>query len=523
MKINLPVTDKEVCLTEQDVIVSTTDLKGAVTYANADFLRISGYSEEELLGKNHNIIRHPDMPPAAFSDLWQTLKAGKSWMGIVKNRCKNGDYYWVDAYVTPMFEGDRIVGYQSVRVKPHRKEVERAERLYRQLMSDKPRRLRMPPLSLMQKLGGTATLLMLALLGVLVAYLNMPFRQASALVLPVLALQWAAIGFFLRPLRTVAREAAKVVDNPVMQQVYTGSTDEIHKPLLAIRMLQARLRTVIDRITDSAGALEHIAEETTATVEKKKQTVLRQQRETDQVAAAINEMAASIKEVAGSADQASRAAAEANGQAGQGKEIMSRIVGSTQALADEVQNAAAVIQQLKEHSKEIDVVLEVIKNIAEQTNLLALNAAIEAARAGEQGRGFAVVADEVRTLAQRTQQSTEEIEEMIARFRSETDRAVTVMNGSCAQARETVACAAQGGEALDGITNDVATITDMNQHIAAAAEQQTAVAEEINQNICNITQTAEETSQAIREVAEANERLARLARDFTGMTRQFNA
>ncbi len=521
MKINHPVTDREIQLGEEDVIVTTTDLKGAITYANKDFIRISGFAEEELVGKNHNVVRHPDMPPAAFADLWQTLKAGKSWMGIVKNRAKNGDYYWVDAYVAPIFEGRQIVGYQSVRVKPARAEVARAERLYRSLMNDKGRRPRLPALSLGQKMAGACSASLGALWAALVFIAGLGPMMSTLLVLPTLAMLCLAGAYFLRPLGAVAREAAAIVDNPVMQQVYTGSGDDIHKPLLAIRMLQARLRTVIDRITDSAQSLEAIAEETNATVEKKKQTVLRQQGETDQVAAAINEMATSIKEVAGSAEQASRAATEANQQAGGGKHIMSRIIDSSQALADEVQNASTVIQNLKEHSKEIGVVLEVIKNIAEQTNLLALNAAIEAARAGDQGRGFAVVADEVRTLAQRTQQSTEEIEDMIAKFRAETDRAVTVMDSSCHQARETVACATQGGGALDEITGDVATIMDMNQHIASAAEQQTAVAEEINQRVSSITQSADETTHAIAEVAAANERLARLAHNFTGMTRQF--
>ncbi len=521
MKTNLPVTDREKQLDEQDVIVTTTDLKGTITYANKDFIRISGFSEEELLGKNHNVVRHPDMPPAAFADLWQTLKAGKSWMGVVKNRCKNGDYYWVDAYVAPMFEREQIVGYQSVRVKPARAEVERAQGLYRRLMAGKALR-RLPAMSLVQKLGGVSTLLMAGLYAALVFFSGLSPMEAALAVVPALAASWLSIAFFLHPLKAVVRAAETIVDNPVMQMVYTGSCDDVHKPLLAMRMLQARLRTVIDRITDSAESLAYIAEETTTTVEKNKQAVLRQQSETDQVAAAINEMAASVKEVASNAEQASQAATEANQQAGDGKHIMSRIIGSTQSLADEVQNASTVIQSLKEHSKEIGVVLEVIKNIAEQTNLLALNAAIEAARAGDQGRGFAVVADEVRTLAQRTQQSTEEIEEMIAKFRSETDRAVNVMDSSCAQARETVECATQGGGALDEITGDVSTIMDMNQHIAAAAEQQTAVAEEINRSINNITQTADETTHAIGEVAEANERLARLAHNFSGMTRQFN-
>jgi len=144
MKINLPVTQREYDYPDSWVIVSTTDTKGIITYCNKAFIEISGFTEEELLGANHNIIRHPDMPPAAFKDLWDTIKKGKPWRGIVKNRCKNGDHYWVDAYVTPVYEGEKLIGYQSVRVKPSRAEIAAAERLYARIrernLTELPRR-----------------------------------------------------------------------------------------------------------------------------------------------------------------------------------------------------------------------------------------------------------------------------------------------------------------------------------------------------------------------------------------------
>ncbi len=523
MKINLPVTGVEHELREGEFIVSTTDLKGITTYANEAFIRISGFSEEELIGKSHNIVRHPDMPPAAFADLWATLKAGKSWMGIVKNRCKNGDHYWVDAYVTPMYEHGQIVGYQSVRIKPSRDDVERAEKLYQNLMAEKPPLLRLPQPTMKQKLyGGTA--IVLASLGVFLAtWAGLSPLTAAMIVTPALLLACANIHLALRPLMRAVGEAAAIVDNPVMQQVYIGSTEDIHKPTLAMKMLQARLRTIISRITDSAGALAAVAEDTAARVEQKYNIIQQQKAETDQVAAAINEMTASSKEVASSAEQASHAADEANQQVNSGKQVMSQIITASQTLTEELNQAGNVIQDLKERSNEISVVLEVIKSIAEQTNLLALNAAIEAARAGEQGRGFAVVADEVRTLAQRTQQSTEEIEVMIEKFQSGTRQAVNVMESSCAQARKTAESATSGGKALEIITRDVSTITDMNHQIATASEEQTAVTDEINGSIHNISQMTDETVHAIQQIAEANESLAGLARGFQGMSRQFNA
>ena len=523
MKINLPVTGVERELREGEFIVSTTDLKGITTYANEAFIRISGFSAEELIGKNHNVVRHPDMPPAAFADLWTTLKAGKSWMGIVKNRCKNGDHYWVDAYVTPMFEHGQIVGYQSVRIKPSRDDVERAEKLYQSLMSDKPARPRLPRLTMKQKLYAGTALILTGIGAASLAFAGAGPATAAMILIPALLLACANIHLALRPLDRVIEDAAAIVDNPVMQQVYIGSVDGIHKPALAMRMLQARLRTVISRISDSAETLASVAEDTAARVDQKRNIVQQQKAETDQVAAAMNEMTASAKEVASSAEQASHAAGEASREVDNGKQVMSHIIGASQTLADELTRAGSVIQDLKERSNDISVVLEVIKNIAEQTNLLALNAAIEAARAGEQGRGFAVVADEVRTLAQRTQQSTEEIEEMIEKFQTGTRQAVDVMESSCAQARKTADSATSGGEALETITRDVSTITDMNHHIATASEEQTAVTDEINRSIHNISQMTDETVHAIQQIASANEQLAELARSFQGMSRQFNA
>jgi len=184
MKMNTPVTDNEVNVSSNSVIVSTTDLKGALTYVNDDFIKISGFSRDELIGKNHNIVRHPDIPPAAFSDLWNTLHEGKAWMGIVKNRCKNGDYYWVDAYVTPIFENKTIVGYQSVRVKPDREDVARAEKLYQQLTAGKTPRLT-PLLSMSNKIFAGFSAILSAIFCALFFTTTPPPIIMAAIALPL--------------------------------------------------------------------------------------------------------------------------------------------------------------------------------------------------------------------------------------------------------------------------------------------------------------------------------------------------
>ncbi len=228
-----------------------------------------------------------------------------------------------------------------------------------------------------------------------------------------------------------------------------------------------------------------------------------------------------MQEVARNASSASQAAQEADGEAGNGKQVVSASIDAINALAGEVEKAAEVIDKLETDSENISKVLDVIKGIAEQTNLLALNAAIEAARAGEQGRGFAVVADEVRTLASRTQQSTEEIHEIIERLQADAESAVQVMNTGRGQAQSSVEQAAHAGESLERIAKAVTTISDMNAQIASAAEEQTAVAEEINRNIVGITQAGQESAQGAQQTATSSEELAKLAARLQGLVSQF--
>lgn len=278
---------------------------------------------------------------------------------------------------------------------------------------------------------------------------------------------------------------------------------------------------LVQEILGSSGQLAAAAEELSAITEQSTSGVMRQQGETEQVATAMNEMSATVSEVARNAANAASAAQEADTQAKDGSHVVSITVDTIHNLATEVERTAGVIENLKEDSISIGTVLDVIRDIAEQTNLLALNAAIEAARAGEQGRGFAVVADEVRTLASRTQQSTREINDMIERLQNGANEAVNVMQAGREKAEESVEQAGKAGEALQMITQVVDNIKSMNMQIASAAEEQSATAEEINRNIVNISEIAQETSSGSRETATASDELARLAADLQSQVGKF--
>jgi len=297
--------------------------------------------------------------------------------------------------------------------------------------------------------------------------------------------------------------------------------DELDHLSAAFNRFVERVQRLVGQVAGSTAQLAAAAEELSATSEETSGHVARQQSETEQVATAMNEMSATVQEVARNASDAAQAARAADGEAKQGREVVGSAVRAIDALAAEVEQAADVIQGVEGDSEQIGQVLEVINAISEQTNLLALNAAIEAARAGEQGRGFAVVADEVRTLARRTQDSTGEIRGMIERLQGGAKNAVTVMQASRDRARTGVEQARDADQSLESITRSVAQISDMNALIATAAEEQTAVAEEINRNVTSISASTQQTAGGAQQTATASEELARLAAQLQELVGQF--
>jgi len=521
MKKNLPVTDREKSFSETCQIVSSTDVKGVIQHVNDSFVDISGFSRDELGDKSHNIVRHPDMPPAAFQNLWDTLKQGKAWMGIVKNRCKNGDYYWVDAFVTPVFEQGTVVGYESVRVKPAGNDVKRAESLYKKLWKGKGLHSWWPvrALHLNLAIGFSAVLTMVFGLSCILA--GVPPAVAGGLVAVGSAASFALAWRLTASIRMAANYAKSVSDNVAMQKVYAGCTDEGGQLLYTMKLLQGGMRTVLGRVQESARDLRAEAEHTASTVQQTSDGMQQQLTETAMLATAMEEMSATVKEVAQNTVSASDSAEEADSMATAGKRAVNTSIEANQLLAREIEHAAQVIQKLEQDSETIGTVLDVIRGIAEQTNLLALNAAIEAARAGEQGRGFAVVADEVRTLASRTQESTQEIHDMIARLQSAARESVEAMDKGQARARESVQYASDVGHELDSIVAKVANIKDMSIQISSAVEEQSAVSEEISRNVHNINGVADQTAVQAASTAESAQSVATLATSLQSLVSRF--
>ncbi len=319
----------------------------------------------------------------------------------------------------------------------------------------------------------------------------------------------------------IGRATREVGQGNLNTTLILDTRDELQKVASDFNTMTESFQGVVQQISSATTQLASTAEQTSAVTDQTEQAIETQLRETAQVATAMDEMSATVQEVATTTGSTSAAADDVNRQAGEGLTAMNETIAQIQQLSEKVEDAGQVIQQLEQHSTEIGAVLDVIRSIADQTNLLALNAAIEAARAGEQGRGFAVVADEVRSLASRTQESTEEINLMIDKLQSGAALAVGAVDSSQELARNAVAQAAKTGEAFSCIGSSIERVNDMSTQIASAAEQQSAVAEEINRNIAQISEMTEQTAQGTKQTSAGGSDLNRLAAKLQTVVSQF--
>ena len=519
MRLNLPVTPVEQRFPSGQRLISATDTASHITYCNPEFAAISGYSEAELIGSPHNLVRHPDMPPAVYALMWRYLKAGKSWMGIVKNRCRNGDFYWVNAYVTPILEDGRVIGYESVRVCPTREQVSRAEALYARLRQGQA------PLSYGRRLALLGQAMALPLLGgVLAVGANQfwPGWPGQGLTLAL----FAAYGLWMRndlgrQLRRVIQGAEGTFADPTAALTYSDLPGAAGQLQLILIGEEARLKTALTRLSDLATQMAVAAHDAGRLSRGTETALLEQRAETDLSATAMAEMTASIGEVVNHVQLTAAEAHTAHLLAEQGSRVADASGTAIRALAGTVDQINQAVTHLAGQTGAIAEATGMIRGIAEQTNLLALNAAIEAARAGEQGRGFAVVADEVRSLSQRTQASTAQIAGTVDSLRATVSQAVTLMGAACEQALTDAESVTGLGTRLGEIAGAVQHVTDTLAQIATAVEEQAATADEVSGNIQQVDQAAGRLLDGARAVNRAADTLSKGSQALSDNTARF--
>ncbi len=341
----------------------------------------------------------------------------------------------------------------------------------------------------------------------------------AAIATVILALMFTRS--IVRPLNQALTVAETVASGDLTQEFVIDGKDEPARLLAALKTMQLSLRRTIQGISDSSNQLASAAEELNAVTEDSSRGLHQQNHEIEQAATAVNEMTAAVDEVARNAVATSEASRESDATAQHGRQQVIKTVDSIGLLANDVTTTATQVEQLAGQVRDISKVLDVIRSIAEQTNLLALNAAIEAARAGDAGRGFAVVADEVRALAHRTQQSTQEIEQMIGDVHQGTDKAVLAMQTSNERARTTLDVARTAGDALDDIARAISQISERNLVIASASEEQAQVAREVDRNLVNIRDLSLQSSAGANQTSAASQELARLAIDLNELVARF--
>ena len=479
------VTQNEYPLDDDTTLMSTTDVHSYITHANDTFVQVSGYQLDELTGQPHNMVRHPDMPKAAFADMWYTLQQGEPWSGIVKNRRKNGDHYWVRANAVPMVRRGQVTGYMSIRTKATAEEIAAVEPLYRALNDGSCKKRvhkglvvgkgwlgKLPAMPLRWRVRSVMAALFAVLAATLIATSAgwMPLVAAAVVMLLGTLLFEQQI---VRPVENVARQALKVATGERNSVQHLNRSDELGLTLRAVGQLGLMCRWLINDVSSQVVSVrdgsDRLAQGNEDLNDRTRQTVANVQ----QTVATMNQMAASVQSNSETAAEVDKLSVAASSAATKGGNAMQTVVKTMDDIADSTQRIGSITS--------------LINDIAFQTNILALNAAVEAARAGEQGKGFAVVAGEVRHLASRSASAANDIRKLIDASASK------VQSGS-----EQVHAA---GRTMDDIVEQVKNVTQLIAQISHSTSEQATGLSELTRAVAELDSITQKNADLVEESA----------------------
>ena len=509
MRVNLPVTQREYEFPDDQLLVSTTDTKGVITHCNPAFMRVSGFDHSELIGQPHNLIRHPHMPPAAYKDMWSTIGRGRPWTGLVKNRRKNGDHYWVEANVTPIMDGGRPVGYMSVRLKPTRQQVAEAEQLYARMREEaeqgrstwvlrggqvyrtglRGRLQALARLGLSAQLAGLLALL--AVLTLLPDVLGLQGSLAFLCRLGVLLLGGVGLtGWFYARFTRGMDEAVRFASDLSGCNLSTRASLQQPEPMASLmrrlQQIQINLRAVVGDVRSEMAGFTQAAQEIAQGANDLSARTESQASSLQQTAASMEQISSTVRQTAETAGRMAQESAQSSAVAHQGGVAM--------------KEASDVVAAIERSSHKVAEIIGVIESIAFQTNILALNAAVEAARAGEQGRGFAVVASEVRALAQRSAGASKEIRQLISESSEQVSQGARQIQGV--------------GSTMDQVVASVERVGQMVQQISSASREQSTGLSQVNEAVTQLDATTQQNAALVEQSAAASQSLNSSARSL---------
>ena len=542
MKINLPVNEVETTLPVGEYMFSQTDLKGVIVDANPAFCKISGFSREEMVGHSHNIVRHPDMPPEAFEDMWISLKAGRPWRGIVKNRTKKGGFYWVVANVSPVRQNSEVIGYQSVRTRPTDEEIKSAKTAYERIKNGdksikisrgrviRSRRTIMEALTNpVVQFSVTGLLFFLLAVGSFAEFfLKTGYLVDAMAAVSVAGVLWGmfSAAFFLPGLVRDMRKTQEAIDHilstgDMTKSISVARRDQVGEIAFGLETMVLNMKSIIQGMEDNAKQVAQISDQVTKNVKEEAESTLVQNEATFSASSAVEQIEATISGVAERTTGTRKAAEKTRKESLECVETSEKTVKAIQSLSDSVKVAAAQVERLGEKSKDIDRITGVIHEIADQISLLSLNAAIEAARAGDAGRGFAVVADEVRKLSERANKATQEISATIGTIIGETEGAVSSMREGAEHVNQGVQGVQQVRSSLTEIANEMKDTEHMIAEIECATNEQRDAIGMMARNVGQISNMAIRTEDASKSTKEAVELLNRSILRMKAATQQF--